>query len=182
MASDDEGASPKEQLIEAARRDNVELFHEVTDKLKKSMPKEQLATFLNDIKDSWGNYLLHLAASFGSYDVLDALLDVEHLECDPLTIRDSSTPLHTCVQYAKERDAPLGTEMARMCCDAGCDPRVRDKYSRKPIDLVNEKEGSLKDLWNVLRMEEYKLTEMAGMQTVVDDEDEGGSDGPSDED
>lgn len=72
--------------------------------------------------------------------------------------------------------------MARMCCDAGCDPRVKDKYSRKPIDLVNEKEGPLRDLWDVLRMEEYKLTEMAGMQTVVAEDAEGGSDGPSDED
>lgn len=114
-------------------------------------------------------------------DVLDALLDIEHLECDPLTVRDSFTPLHTCVQYAKDRDTALGTEMARMCCDAGCDPRVKDKYNRKPIDLVNDREGPLKELWDVLRMEEYKLTEMVGVNTVVQDEEDEASEGPSDE-
>lgn len=71
--------------------------------------------------------------------------------------------------------------MARMCCDAGCDPRVKDKHGRKPIDLVNEREGPLRDLVGVLRLEEYKLTEMVGAHTIVDGNDEDGSDGPSDE-
>ena len=60
-----QGASPREQLLEACRRDNTELFESALEAIK-SQTKEQIADFLNNIKDSMGNYLLHICAQYGS--------------------------------------------------------------------------------------------------------------------
>ena len=43
-----------------------------------------------------------------SDDVMTELLDIEYLECDPLTRRDKETPLHSAVRYANERELELG--------------------------------------------------------------------------
>lgn len=67
---------------------------------------------------------------------MDALFDIQYFECDPLTRVDKDTPLHTAVRYANEKDAELGAEMIAMMCEAGCDPRVRNKHGQKPADLV----------------------------------------------
>jgi len=62
---EEDGASPKEQILEACRRDNVELFNEVLGSMK-NQSKEQVAEFFNSITDTMGNYLLHICASYGS--------------------------------------------------------------------------------------------------------------------
>lgn len=86
---------------------------------------------------------------------MDALLDVEFLECDPRTVRDGETPVHLCVKHANERDAELGAAMAKMAIDAGCDPRVRDKLGRTPRDLVHGGSAGLDELKDMLAKEEY---------------------------
>lgn len=60
-----QGASPKEQILEACRRDNVELFHEVEEGLK-DKSKEQIAEFFNNATDTMGNHLLHVCANYGA--------------------------------------------------------------------------------------------------------------------
>lgn len=70
---------------------------------------------------------------------MDALFDIQYFECDPLTRIDKDTPLHTAVRFANEKDAELGAEMIAMMCEAGCDPRVRNKHGQKPADLVYDK-------------------------------------------
>ena len=60
-----QGASPKEQILEACRRDNAELFHEVLDGMK-DKSKEQIAEFFNTAADTMGNHLLHICASYGA--------------------------------------------------------------------------------------------------------------------
>jgi hypothetical protein len=60
-----QGASPKEQILEACRRDNVELFHEVVADLK-DKSKEQIAEFFNNATDTMGNHLLHVCANYGA--------------------------------------------------------------------------------------------------------------------
>lgn len=64
------GASPKEQILEACRRDNLDLFKEVFDGLK-GKSKEEVAKFFNDIIDTMGNHLLHVCASYGSCEEYD---------------------------------------------------------------------------------------------------------------
>jgi len=60
-----QGASPREQIVEACRRDSVELFQEVLGGMKKKSP-EQIAEFFNNARDVMGNYLLHVCATYGS--------------------------------------------------------------------------------------------------------------------
>ena len=60
-----QGASPKEQILEACRRDNIELFHEVVKDLG-NKSKEQIAEFFNNVTDTMGNHLLHVCANYGA--------------------------------------------------------------------------------------------------------------------
>ncbi|KAI9367162.1 hypothetical protein BJX61DRAFT_529812 [Aspergillus egyptiacus] len=131
----DEGASPRELIVEACRRDQPHLIEQVLESLE-GKSNQEVADFFNGVTDSMGNYALHICAQYGSYDTMDTLFDIQYFECDPLSRLDGDTPLHVAVRYANEKDAELGTEMIKMMCDAGCDPRVRNKHGQKPADLV----------------------------------------------
>lgn len=96
---------------------------------------------------------------------MDALLDIQYFECDPLTRVDQETPLHLAVRFANEKDPNLGLEMIEMMCEAGCDPRVRNKHGQKPADLVY---GDHKEIKLALQKAEYILTE--GVQQGDEDE------------
>jgi hypothetical protein len=102
---------------------------------------------------------------------MDALFDIQYFECDPLTRVDQETPLHLAVRFANEKDANLGLEMIEMMCEAGCDPRVRNKHGQKPADLVY---GDRKDIKLALQKAEYILTE--GVQGDADDAEGSASD------
>ena len=58
-----QGASPRELLLEACRRNNTDLLNEV---ISSQPSKEKTADLLNDARDGVGNYCLHVAVSFGS--------------------------------------------------------------------------------------------------------------------
>jgi len=171
-----QGASPKEQVIEACRRDNLELFNEVKDGMK-SQSKEQIAAFFNDTTDTMGNHLLHVCANYGAYDVMDELLNIEMLECDPLTRRDKETPIHCAVKYANERELELGEAMVKMLIDAGGDPRVKDGHGRKPAEICTPRAEEIRTL---LGKEEYILNE--GLKNNDHEEDEGATGSASDSD
>ncbi|KAL4952986.1 hypothetical protein BDW69DRAFT_166497 [Aspergillus filifer] len=164
----DEGASPRELVIEACRRDQPHLIEQVLDSFE-AKSNEEVAEIFNGITDSMGNYALHICAQYGSYDTMDALFDIQYFECDPLTRLDSDTPLHVAVRYAQEKDAELGTEMIRMMCDAGCDPRVRNKHNQKPTDLVYNQP----EIKSILQQAEYVLAE--GLRNDDAAESDGGS-------
>ena len=86
---------------------------------------------------------------------MDALFDIQYFECDPLTRMDKDTPLHIAVRFANDKDQELGTEMVKMMCEAGCDPRVRNMHGQKPADLVfNDSE-----IKQTLAQTEYILAE-----------------------
>ena len=93
--SQDDGASPKETLIEACRRNNTSLL---TSLLSPSDPAKT-AHFLNTTTDALGQSALHIAAQYGSYDVLDLLLDQEGVEIDHPEPREGDTCLHKAVRY-----------------------------------------------------------------------------------
>ncbi|KAJ5364321.1 uncharacterized protein N7496_010034 [Penicillium cataractarum] len=152
--ADDEGASPRELVVEACRRDQPHLIEQVLHDME-SQSNEDVAKFFNEVTDTMGNHALHICASYGSYDVMDALFDIQYFECDPLTRIDKDTPLHTAVRFANEKDAELGAEMIAMMCEAGCDPRVRNKHGQKPADLVFDKPA----IKQTLASAEYILAE-----------------------
>ena len=101
---------------------------------------------------------------------MDELLDIEYLECDPLTPRDKETPIHTAVRYAVERDAEIGTAMAKMLVDAGGDPRTKDKHGRTPAQMCDPKTSELRG-W--LISQEYILREGLKQEAQESDDDEG---------
>jgi ankyrin repeat protein len=141
----------------------------------KGKSKEQIAAFFNDTTDTMGNHLLHVCASYGAYDVMDELLNIEMLECDPLTRRDKDTPIHCAVKYANEREVELGEAMVKMLIDAGGDPRVKDGHGRKPAELCTPRTEQIRTM---LGKEEYIMNE--GLKNVDHEEDEGATGSASD--
>ena len=126
MPSDEEGASPRELLIESCRRNNTSLLSTL---LSPSSPT-QTAHFLNTTTDALGAGCLHIAAQYGSYDVLDVLLDQEGVEIDGKDRREGDTCLHKAVRFVAEamgrgdaEDAGRGKACVDILVDAGCDPR-----------------------------------------------------------
>ncbi|KAJ5084415.1 hypothetical protein NUU61_008994 [Penicillium alfredii] len=162
--ADDEGASPRELVVEACRRDQPHLIEQVLNGMSEKT-NEEVAQFFNEVADALGNHALHICALYGSYDVMDALFDIQYFECDPLTRMDKDTPLHIAVRYANDKDAELGLEMVKMMCEAGCDPRVRNKHGQKPADLVFNNI----EIKSTLQQTEYILAE------GIRDDAEGGS-------
>ncbi|KAL5048018.1 hypothetical protein BDW71DRAFT_178641 [Aspergillus fruticulosus] len=167
----DEGASPRELIVEACRRDQPHLIEQVLDSLG-GKSNEEVAEVFNNVTDAMGNYALHICAQYGSYDTMDALFDIQFFECDPLTRLDSDTPLHVAVRYAMEKDAELGAEMIKMMCEAGCDPRVRNQYGQKPADLVYNNQ----DIKTTLQQAEYVLAEGLRNDDLADGDEGSASD------
>ncbi|KAI3116004.1 hypothetical protein CBS147333_614 [Penicillium roqueforti] len=169
----DEGASPRELVVEACRRDQPHLIEQVLNDME-DKTNEQVAQFFNELTDSMGNHALHICAQYGSYDTMDALFDIQYFECDPLTRLDNDTPLHIAVRYANDKDAELGEAMIKMMCEAGCDPRVRDKHGQKPAQLVFNNN----EIKKILQQTEYIMAE--GIQNTGNGTDSDGAASDSD--
>ncbi|KAK3047891.1 hypothetical protein LTR09_010716 [Extremus antarcticus] len=174
MADSDPGASPRELLIESCRRNNTSLL---SDTLKTLKNPSAIATFLNTTTDALGASALHIAASYGSYEVLDLILDQEGVEIDHPEKRDGDTPLHKSVRYCNglvERGEKGGEAKAvvEILLDAGCDPRIRNKAKLRPVDLVD---GRLGEVRGWLQKAEMAMT--AGGDVVDEDEDDDGRPG-----
>ncbi|WPG98509.1 Hypothetical protein R9X50_00130000 [Acrodontium crateriforme] len=173
MAETD-GATPRELLIEASRRNNTSLLHEVFTTPPCSTSPDALAQFLNATTDALGASALHIAAHYGSYDVLDSILDQEGVEIDARESRDGDTCLHRAVRFCNSAGGVTGEdgERGRACVeilvDAGCDPRIRNKAKLRPIDLVDPRN---KELRSILQKAEFAM--MAGNDVVVEDDDDG---------
>lgn len=181
-----QGASSKELLIEASRRNNTSLLNDLLSSVSKSSsdPSSAIAALVNDTVSPTGLYPLHIAASNGSYDVLDILLDQEGVETEPLTKRDRRTPLHSAVEFCNGLDKEeweeggAGRSVVEILLDAGCDPRLKDKSGMRAVDVCDPRNESVR---GVLRRGEMALLE--GEALVVEDEgEEGGSGPPSDSD
>jgi hypothetical protein len=67
-----QGASPRELILEACRRNNTNLLEETIADLASAAskagkaPADHVATVLNEARDGLGNGCLHVAASYGS--------------------------------------------------------------------------------------------------------------------
>ncbi|KAM0333481.1 hypothetical protein ACHAQA_002143 [Verticillium albo-atrum] len=149
MAGDDEvheGASTKELLIEACRRNNTDLFQEIVDGIT---DEDQLSKLLNETTTVMGNHLYHEAAAGGHYEIIDLLLDQPNFECDPVTRLDRDTPLHTAIRWINAQPAanhPFGASLVDMMLEAGSSPRVKNKGGLTPLQLVDPANKALRDL------------------------------------
>ncbi|KAK9462280.1 ankyrin repeat-containing domain protein [Lipomyces oligophaga] len=160
-----DGARPSEILMEACRRNNVDLLQEVLGISNGSNPRLGAAELINNSRDALGNTALHVAASNGSYECLDILLDVEGVEVDPVNRMEGNTPLHCAAIYAEE-EPEHAVAIVDMLIDAGADPRVRNKLKDKPIDLVSKSNTALRQA--------FQGAEMALMMGAVGVSDEQG--------
>ncbi|SCV04716.1 LAME_0H20670g1_1 [Lachancea meyersii CBS 8951] len=168
-----EGASFQEQLLDASRRNNVDLLDTVFREL--GSDEKRIAELINSSCDPMGNTSLHLCCQYGSWDVLDQILDQEGgIEIDPRNKVDGDTPLHSAVRYALT-EPEHGTFIAQNLVQVGADSRILNKSGQKPLDLVHGQE--LENLIDLLQGAELA----ADNQHLVNEEDaELIDDGPED--
>lgn len=168
---DTEGATYSEQLLECARRNNVELFNTIKEEI--GLP-EKLAHLINTTKEMiTNNSPLHLATLVGNWEFIDAVLDVEGVEIDPLN-REGDTPLHLAVKFAGD-EPEYGYFIIDNLVDAGSDAKIADRDGLKPVNYVRDNEK----LRNLLESAEYASLTQEVAEPEEDLEDEG-SESPSD--
>ncbi|KAI5867640.1 hypothetical protein GGS23DRAFT_592937 [Durotheca rogersii] len=141
-----DGASVQEQLIEACRRNNVELLGEIISQCKSDA---EITDLLNNTTTVMGNHLYHEAALRGNYEVIDLLLDQPDFECDPLTRAEGDTPLHSAVRWLNGEPAaqrPFGAALVGMMLEAGSSTRVRNKARLTPAQLVDPANPELRGI------------------------------------
>ncbi|KAM0455993.1 hypothetical protein ACHAPV_007542 [Trichoderma viride] len=140
-----EGASIEEQLIEACRRDNVELLTELLEDKEDS----EITRLLNQTTTVMGNHLYHEAASRGNYDIIDHLLDQPDFECDPINRQEGDTPLHSAIRWINAEppaQRPFGHHLIDMMLEAGSNPRIKNKGGLTAAQLVDPRNQELRDL------------------------------------
>ncbi|KAL6902912.1 hypothetical protein GGI43DRAFT_326266 [Trichoderma evansii] len=140
-----EGASIEEQLIEACRRDNVELLTELLEDKEDS----EITRLLNQTTTVMGNHLYHEAASRGNYDIIDHLLDQPDFECDPINRQEGDTPLHSAIRWLNAEpptQRPFGHHLIDMMLEAGSNPRIKNKGGLTASQLVDPRNQELRDL------------------------------------
>nr|POF17365.1 ankyrin repeat-containing protein [Quercus suber] len=178
--ADDDGASPRELLMEACRRNNTSLLSSLLSSPPFSSSAPAIARFLNTTSDALGNSALHVAAQYGAYEVLDMMLDQEGVEIDGKERRDGDTCLHKAVRFANEVGEPRWPEalaVVDILVDAGCDPRIRNKAKLRPADLVDPRNQELRGM---LRKAEATM-ELGGDDVVEEEADGRMDDGPGSE-
>ncbi|KAI1408518.1 hypothetical protein F5Y13DRAFT_172155 [Hypoxylon sp. FL1857] len=167
MADDQEheGASVKEQLIEACRRNNVDLLNEIISNCKND---DEISDLLNNTTTVMGNHLYHEAALQGNYEIIDTLLDQPNFECDPLNRIEGDTPLHSAIRWINseppaQRD--FGNALVSMMLEAGSSTRVRNKAKLTPYQLVDPSNTGLRDL-----IQKHEYAELNAGDFVNDDD------------
>ncbi|TPX17077.1 uncharacterized protein E0L32_003195 [Thyridium curvatum] len=148
MAGDNEvheGASVKEILIEACRRNNTELLTETLE----GKSEEEIAKLLNETTTVMGNHLYHEAASRGNYEIIDLLLDQPNFECDPVNRQEGDTPLHTAIRWINSEppaQREFGSALVDMMLEAGSSTRIRNRARLTPSQLVDPSNAALREL------------------------------------
>ncbi|KAI9641904.1 hypothetical protein NHQ30_009772 [Ciborinia camelliae] len=145
-----DGASPTEQLIHAARCNNIELIKEIVEACKS---EEEATNLLNNAKDRNGNYMYHIAASQGLYDMIDWFLNQEGFECDPISRATGDeagdTPLHSAIRFINglpptHTNLAAGQELVALMLEAGSEKDIKNKAGHTPMTLVAAQNTELK--------------------------------------
>lgn len=161
-----QGASVKELLIEACRRNNTDLLTETL----AGRPDDEITSLLNTTTTVMGNHLYHEAASHGNCassssthhpsncqltnqflvdEIIDLLLDQPSFECDPQTRLDHDTPLHTAIRWINSEppaQREFGAALVEMMLEAGSNPRLKNKGGLTPYQLVDPSNTALREL------------------------------------
>lgn len=162
MAEDRDNAkieTHNRQLLEAARTDNVKLLSEVFEDGEYDI----------NFQDGIGNTALHYAASHGSPDVLEELLEHEGCDVDYTNRLEGATPLHLAV---KIEEPELRAYITDCLLDAGADISIKDKGDRVPLDYVPEDDKETRNAFR-RRQVENSVSRDDIAYDDEDDEDEG---------
>ncbi|KAH8200189.1 hypothetical protein TruAng_005637 [Truncatella angustata] len=141
-----EGASVKEQIVEACRRNNVELLQEIIAQCKND---DEISNLMNRTTTVMGNHLYHEAALQGNYEVIDLLLDQPNFECDPVNRQEGDTPLHSAIRWINSEppaQREFGNALVEMMLEAGSNPRVKNKAKLTALQLVDPTNKALREL------------------------------------
>lgn len=172
----DNGATSKELLFEACRRDNTALLSSILEEAPLSSQAPAIASFLNETRDALSLTAIHLAAQSGSYDVLDIILDQEGVEIDGQEKRDGDTALHKAVRFCNglsvDQWNEAGKAVIEILVDAGCDPRIKNNTKKRPVDILDPRNTACAD---VLRRAEMTIVMAPALNEEEDEEDDGGS-------
>ncbi|CAO1629714.1 unnamed protein product [Parajaminaea phylloscopi] len=176
QAMADDGASPEEQLLFAARTDNLELFQSLVEATSQKVDV--------NITDSFGLTPLHLAVKYQSTDVLPDLLE-EEVDVDPQERQDGDTPLHLAARIHAADDEETRNWIVEQLLEAGADARVRNNHGEKPVDVLV---GAARDtpagqeLYRLLRQSEAQSGLAQRGDIAHDDDDDDDDDGPPSDD
>ncbi|KAH9010906.1 ankyrin repeat-containing domain protein [Lactarius hengduanensis] len=166
MADEDKTKTLNRLLIDSARTDNV-------DQLVKEVFSED-GKFDINYQDGIGNTALHYAASEGSLDVLNELLEYDGCDVDYTNNIEGATPLHLAV---KIKELELRALIVDSLLDAGADPRIKDKEGQIAQDYVDENdEETLKAFRRHLAQESISKGDIAEDYDDDEDFDSSGSD------
>ncbi|ODV61669.1 ankyrin repeat-containing protein ANK1 ASCRUDRAFT_17917, partial [Ascoidea rubescens DSM 1968] len=123
----------KDQLLDAARRDNLDLLNSILPQLNNN--QDDFVDLINNSRDTLGNTALHLATIYGNFEIIDSILNYDNIEIDPINNLNNDSPLHLAITYSFD-DFNYGKFLAETLIDAGSDPRIKNRFDRKPIDLL----------------------------------------------
>ncbi|KAG7291896.1 hypothetical protein NEMBOFW57_001920 [Staphylotrichum longicolle] len=163
-----EGASTKELLIEACRRNNVDLLTEILSSPSLKDNEAAVSDLLNNTTTVLGNHLYHEAALQGNYEIIDMLLDQPGFECDPVNRVEGDTPLHSAIRWINSEPAEqreFGNALVEMMLEAGSSARVKNKGGLTPLQLVDPRNEGLKE---VIRKHEYAALNAGDFVSVED--------------
>lgn len=131
---DQDGASKEEQLLYAARTDNLDLYLELISE------KEDLDI---NCSDGLGNTPLHLAVSYGSTTVLEHILTHAQCDVDPQNRLERATPLHLAI---KIKDTEVRRQIVDSLLDAGADTKIKDKHGETVFSLLGDRDPEIRQM------------------------------------
>ena len=84
-----------------------------------------------------------------SDEIIDMLLDQEGFECDPINRMEGDTPLHSAIRYINSLTpspevSEFASQLISMMCEAGNDPRIRNKAKLTPYQLTDPNNTKLR--------------------------------------
>ena len=106
------------------------------------------------------------------------LLDQEGFECDPINRTEGDTPLHSAVRYINTlspspENAEFASALIGMMCEAGNDPRIKNKARLIPYQLTDPQNTKLRQQL----MDAVDIMQNQGDYILAEEEEEENLDG-----
>ncbi|KAJ3576091.1 hypothetical protein NP233_g663 [Leucocoprinus birnbaumii] len=128
----EDGATPNEVLLAAARSDNEDLLLDAIDN----------GADIN-CQDGAGDTALHLAVKNECLDVLEHILSHDQCDVDPLNRLSGKTPLHNAVELD---DSESRLSIIESLLDAGADTTIQDKEGDTVLDILRPNDTNIRAL------------------------------------